>query len=130
MLPSKREHRFQKISVSAIHLHSGLKIPFPKLPAGRPNGAQNAPKAPQERSQTLLETHFGRLFFGALRALQGVPPRLFGTTFGWIWHGFGGSDGMFSVNTRTLYAGQVIRFFAPQFAEVITQVRALVLFII
>ena len=27
MLPSRREHRFQKISVSAIYLHVGLKIP-------------------------------------------------------------------------------------------------------
>ena len=27
MLPSRREHRFQKISVSAIYLHFGLKIP-------------------------------------------------------------------------------------------------------
>ena len=34
---------------------------------------------------------FGR--FGALRALQGVPPRLFGSIFGRIWHGFGGPCG-------------------------------------
>ena len=101
MLPSRREHRFQKISVSAIYPHFGLKIPSP----GRPNGAQDAPKAPQERSRTLLETLFGRLWgslgallvllgrFGALRALQGVPPRLFETIFGRIWHGFGGPCG-------------------------------------
>ena len=150
MLPSRREHRFQKISVSAIYLHFGLKIPSqsdlldaqmalktrPKrlksaprrswrrflavsggllerswVPLGRfgalrallgvQKSPQSASKAPQERSQTLLETLFGRLwvplgaFLGALwpfwnaQDLPGGTPALVWDQFlkdlAWIW---------------------------------------------
>ena len=93
MLPSRREHRFQKISVSAIYLHFGLKIPSQSdlLDAQmalktRPKRLKSAPRRSWRRflavSGGLLERSWvplGR--FGALRALQGVPPRLFGTIF-------------------------------------------------
>ena len=93
MLPSRREHRFQKISVSAIYLHFGLKIPSQSdlLDAQmalktRPKRLKSAPRRSWRRflavSGGLLERSWvplGR--FGALRALQGVPPRLFGTNF-------------------------------------------------
>ena len=48
MLPSKREHRFQKISVFAIYRDFEVNI----ASRNRPNGAQDASVAPQERSQT------------------------------------------------------------------------------
>ena len=60
---------------------------------GRPSGAQDASKAPQERSQTLLETLFGRLCgslgtllgglgpFWSAQGHHGVLPRLFGSHF-------------------------------------------------
>ena len=105
MLPSRREHRFQKISVSAIYLHFGLKIPSQSdlLDAQmalktRPKRLKSAPRRSWRRflavSGGLLERSWvplGR--FGALRALQGVPPRLFGTIFLRIWHGFEGPCG-------------------------------------
>ena len=64
-----------------------LLHPFraPWASPGRASGAQDASEAPQERSQTLLETHFGRLwgalgaflnalgpFWSAQRPLQGL----------------------------------------------------------
>ena len=105
MLPSRREHRFQKISVSAIYLHFELKIPSQSdlLDAQmalktRPKRLKSAPRRSWRRflavSGGLLERSWVSLGrFGALRALQGVPPRLFGTIFLRIWHGFGGPYG-------------------------------------
>ena len=48
MLPSRREHRFPQISVSAISFHLALKIGS----ENDLNCAEDAPQAPQERSQT------------------------------------------------------------------------------
>ena len=48
MLPSRREHRFQKISVSAIYLHFGLQIPLKVTswtPQWRSRRAQSASRA-------------------------------------------------------------------------------------
>ena len=67
-------------------------------PKARPKRLKSAPRGDSRcflavsggvsgRSWVLL----GRL--GALRALLGVPPRLFGTIFSRIWHGFGGPYG-------------------------------------
>ena len=80
MLPCTREHRFQKITVSAIYLHFNFKI----TSQNDLLDAQDASKAPQERSQTLLETLFGRLWgslgallgaFGSFWSAQGPPGR-------------------------------------------------------
>ena len=60
MLLSRREHRFQKISVSVVHLDFDREI----------NGVQDASKAAQKRSQTLFKTLFHRLR-GSLGALLG-----------------------------------------------------------
>ena len=65
MLPSKREHRFQKINVSAIYLHFGLKIRSqsdfldaqmalktrPKRPKSAPRLHPKLQKAAQEHAQ-------------------------------------------------------------------------------
>ena len=66
MLPSRREHRFLKISVSAAYLDFDLEITTP----GNPNGAQDASEASPKRSQTLSETLFRRLW-GSLGGLLG-----------------------------------------------------------
>ena len=56
---------FKKI-LSILH-----SFQAPWASPGRPSGAQDASKAPQERSQTLSETFFGRLW-GSLQALLGA----------------------------------------------------------
>ena len=80
MLPLRREHKFQKISVSAIYLNFSIKITSQNELLDAPM----ASKAPQERSQTLLETLFGCLWvslgallgaFGSFWSAQGPPGR-------------------------------------------------------
>ena len=105
MLPSRREHRFQKISVSAIYLHFGFKIPSKSdlLDAQmalktRPKRLKSAPRRSWRRFLAVSGGLWQRSWvpldrFGALRALQGVPLRLFGTIFGRIWDGTGGPCG-------------------------------------
>ena len=90
-------HHFEEL-FKQFWLHFG--------PIWLPKSFQSASTAPQERSQMRFETLFGRLWgslgallgrswaplgrFGALRALPGVFPRLFGSNFLRFWHGFGG----------------------------------------
>ena len=81
MLPSRREHRFQKISVSAIYLHSGLKIPSQSdlLDAQmalktRPKGLKSAPRRSWRRFLAVsgsLGAPLGAL--GPFSSAQGPP---------------------------------------------------------
>ena len=68
VLPSGREHRFQKITVSANYLDLALKI----TSQTDLQDASMALKTRPKRSQTHLESLFGRLR-GSLRTLLGAP---------------------------------------------------------
>ena len=70
MLPSRREHRFPKISVSADNLDSDLEITSGNDPQETPMALKTRPKPPKKRSQTLSKTLFRRLR-GSLGGLLG-----------------------------------------------------------
>ena len=70
VLPSRREHRFQKITVSANYLDLTFKI----TSQTDLQDASMALKTRPKRSQTHLESLFGGLR-GSLRTLLGAPRR-------------------------------------------------------
>ena len=114
MLPSRREHRFQKISVSAIYLHFELKISSQSDLLDAPMALKTHPKrksAPR-RSWTLFGRLWGSLgaFLGALGpfwSAQGPPggtPALIWVHFwkdlAWIWRSVRQRKKAFPTNLR------------------------------
>ena len=93
MLPSRREHRFQEISVSAIYLNFGFEIATQNdaLDAAmaletRPQRLKSAPRRSSRRVLAVFENLLGRSWvpldrFRALRAFLGVPSGVFGSYF-------------------------------------------------